>query len=183
MYIPAWLIVIFIVVGYLYFRSKRKDEGDFDDPKTLKGIWELAEFHKQRVLEKSPLIEEYLKDERDLVLAMEKDAIRLRERYKHQPEKQKQFAQDWLDYARAISEIKTAREILDVDWEDGSYNRFDEDTKESFLVAQEVSKRIEQELGKDSHIKVVNDRLHKKAEVANSILDSKPKKTDNQKSK
>jgi DNA-directed RNA polymerase subunit N (RpoN/RPB10) len=105
-----------------------------------------------------------------MVVAMEKDAIKLRERYKHNPDKQKDIARDWMNYAKAVQELKSASELLDVDWEDGAYDRFDENTKESYAVVYEVGKRVLDELGKESHLKVVHDRLQKKAEAVNEVL-------------
>lgn len=175
MYIPTWLIIIAIcVVVWFYFKSKKGSVNDDGEPTTVEGMWQSAEWSMGRVMEKSPLsgLEEIdsFKDEREMVKAMETDAVRLRERYKHNPEKQKQIARDWMDYANAVREVKSAREMLDVDWEDGAYDRFDESTKESYAVIHEVAKRAEDELGKDSHLKVVHDRLRKHAQIANEVL-------------
>jgi len=174
MYIPTWIVIILICVGIYFYFKKRKVNNASDEPTTVEEMWQSAEFWKTRVMEKSPLsgLEEIksFEDEREMVKAMETDAIRLRERYKHDPEKQKRIARDWMDYANAVNEIKTARELLDVDWEDGAYDRFDEKTKESYAVIHEVAKRVEDELGKESHLKVVHDRLRKHAEIANEVL-------------
>lgn len=182
MYIPTWLIVIAIGIGiYFYFRSKKRSEVSDGEPTTVQEMWERAEYNMARVLEKSPNLEEYLQDERDMVRAMERDAIRLRERYKHNPEKQKEVARDWMDYSNAIAEIKFAREMLDVDWEDDAYDRHDERTKESYLVVQEVAKRVESELGEESSSKIVHDRLRKQAEAINEIGEKKSKKKKKEK--
>lgn len=172
MYIPIWIIVAGAIIYFLWIR-KRSVVSD-GEPTTVEEMWRSAEWSMGRVMEKSPLsgLEEIgsFKDEREMVKAMETDAIRLRERYKHDPEKQKRIARDWMDYAKAVQEVKSAREMLDVDWEDGAYDRFDESTKESYAVIHEVAKRIEDELGKDSHLKVVHDRLRKHAQAANEVL-------------
>ncbi len=172
MYIPVWIIVIGVII---YFFWARKRNSTFsDEPSTVEEMWRQAEYSMTRVMEKSPIsgLEEIngFKDDREMVKAMETDAIRLRERYKHNSDKQKQIARDWMDYAKAVQEIKSAREMLDVDWEDGAYDRFDESTKESYAVIHEVVKRVEDELGKESHLKVVHDRLRKHAEAANEVL-------------
>ena len=137
-------------------------------------MWQSAKWNVERVMEKSSFsgLEEMdsFKNEREMVRAMETDALRLRERHKHNPEKQKQLAQDWMDYANAVAEVKSAREMLDVDMEDGAYERFDESTMESYAVIQEVTKRMENELGRDSHIKAVLDQLRKHAQIENDVL-------------
>lgn len=172
MYIPTWIIVIALIV--YFFWVKKKGAVSDNEELTVEEMWRRAEFSKQRVIEKSPLsgLEDIgsFNDEREMVKAMENDAIRLRERYKHDPIKQKQIAHDWMDYADAVQEVKSAREMLDVDWEDGAYNRFDEKVKEPYAVIKEVGKRIEDELDKESHLKVVHDKLKKGAEVANEVL-------------
>ena len=187
MYIPTWLIIIAAILIFFIWKSKKKGVDSDGEPTTVEEMWQSAEFSMGRVMEKSPLsgLEEIgsFKDEREMVKAMETDAIRLRERYKHNPEKQKQIARDWMNYARAVQEIKFAREMLDVDWEDGAYDRFDESTKESYAVIHEVAKRIEDELGKESHLKVVHDRLRKHAQAANEVLTKSAEKMEKEKKK
>ena len=184
MYIPAWLIVIAICVGvYFYFKSKKDNNGE---PTTVKEMWRQAEFFKGQIMEKemmekSPLSgggeRERFEREREMVKAMETDAIRLRERYKHDQEKQKRIAKDWFDYARAVKEIKLASVLLDVDWREGAYDRFDERTKESYAIIHEVAKRVGAELGEESHSKVVHDRLREMGKAmsknAEKIVDEK----------
>jgi hypothetical protein len=183
MYIPIWLIIAGVIIYFLWFRKKNVvSDGE---PTTVEEMWRSAEWSMGRVMEKSPLsgLEEIgsFKDEREMVKAMETDAIRLRERYKHDPEKQKRIARDWMDYAKAVQEVKSAREMLDVDWEDGAYDRFDVSTKESYAIIHEVAKRVEDELGKDSHLKVVHDRLRKHAQIANEVLTKSAEKMEKEK--
>src|SRR3989344_5412506 len=138
MYIPTWPIIIATVVIFFIWKSKKKGANSDGEPTTVEEMWQSAEFSMGRVMEKSPLsgLEEIgsFKDEREMVKAMETDAIRLRERYKHDQEKQKRIAKDWFDYARAVKEIKLASVLLDVDWREGAYDRFDERTKESYAI-------------------------------------------------
>jgi hypothetical protein len=180
MYIPTWIVIIAVIGLYIYLQSRKRNSISGDEPSTVEEMWRQAEYSMKRVMEKSPLtgLEEIgsFKDERDMVGAMEKDAIRLRERYKHDPIKQKEIARDWMDFAKAVQEIKSAGELLDVDWEDGAYDRFDGNVKESYAVVHEVTRRVENELGKESHLKVVHDRLTKKAEAVNEIFAEKLEK-------
>lgn len=172
MYIPTWIIVIIIIAGvYFYTRYKKRTTASAEDESlTFEQMWGRAEGYMKIVLMKSPNLENYLQDERDMVRAMERDMIRLRERYKHEPIKQLEIARDWMDYSNAVSEIKFARERLDVDMEETAYDSFDERTKEPYVTVQEVAKRVEEILGKDSSSKLVHDRLRKHAEAANEVL-------------
>lgn len=172
MYIPSWLIVLAIIMGvYLYLKSRKKENNHSEQPINIEAMWEQAEVDMAGILEKSPLLENHLQDERDMVRAMERDMIRLRERYKHNEQKQKEIVHDWMDYAGSVRKIKFARELLDVNMEDTAYDEYTEDTKEAYIKIQEIGERIEKELGKDSSSKLVHDRLRKQAEIANKILD------------
>lgn len=175
MYIPFWIVAVAAIIA-IYFYSKSKKSFPSKDSLSVEKMWIQAQNNVARVQEKSPLLENYLQDERDMVKAMEKDMLRLRERYKHNDIKQKEIARDWMDYSDAVAEVKFARELLDVDTEDDAYDRFDENTKEAFLTIQEVAKRVEDELGKDSNSKIVHDRLRKHAETVSEILNKNTKK-------
>lgn len=177
MYIPTWVIIV-VVITVWYFYSKAKKTGIIsdDEPKTFDGMWKQAEGNMERVLSKSSNLEDYLQDERAMVRAMEHDAILLRERYKHDPKKQLEIARDWMDYSDAVAETKFAREMLDVDMEDNAYDRFDERTRVPFLTLKEITKRIMNELGEDSSIKAVHDRMQGHSKVANEILKKSAKR-------
>lgn len=182
MYIPTWLIVVVVITGiYFYLQSKKRSGASENQALTTEDMWKRAEANMTRVLEKSPLLEDYLQDERDMVKAMERDMIRLRERYKHDPQKQIEVARDWMDYSNAITEVKFAREMLDVDWKDGAYDRYDEQVKEANISIQEIAERVEKVLGKDSSSKLVYDRLRKQAKVIDKIGEKTQKKSTKQK--
>jgi len=171
MYIPTWFIIVAVIVGwYFYSKSRRKTSTSDDKPTTFDEMWEQAERNKERVFSKSPNLENHLQNERDMVTAMERDAIRLRERYKHDPKKQLEIAQDWMDYSDAVAETKFAREMLDVDIEDNAFDRFDERTKVPFLTVQEIGKRVEEELGEDSSSRIVHNRMKEHSKVTDEIL-------------
>ena len=183
MYIPIWLIVVGVIVYFIWFKKKNSVSSDW--PSTVEEMWNSAKYSMGRVIEKSPIsgLEEIgsFNNEREMVKAMENDAIKLRERYKHDPVKQVQIARDWMDYANAVQEVKTATEMLDVDWEDGAYDRFNESTKEAYAVIREVGKRVEDELGKESHIKYIHDKMKKKAEAVNEVFAEKEERETNKK--
>ena len=170
MYIPTWLIIIVVITGiYFYLQFRKRNSAIENQDLTTEDMWRRAETNMAMVLEKSPLIEDYLQDERDMIKAMERDMIRLRERYKHNTQKQTEVARDWMDYSNAIVEIKFAREMLDVDMEDSSWESFDERTKDVFIVIQEIAKRVEKVLGQESSSKLVHDILRKKADAVDEI--------------
>ena len=68
------------------------------------------------VVEKSPNLEKnHLQTEREMVKAMEKDMVRLRERFKHDAKKQNEIARDWNGiYSSCVGVIKQSRELLRV---------------------------------------------------------------------
>lgn len=187
MYISTWIIVIIVIAGiYLYSRSKKRGEKGITadgESLTAEEMWERGEANTARVLEKSPLIENYLQDERDMVKAMERDMIRLRERFKHDTKKQLEVARDWMDYSGAVAQIKFAREMLDVDMEDTAHDSYDGRTKESYITVQEIGKRVEEILGNDSSSKLVHDRLRKQAEAIDEIGGKMQKGKEEQKDK
>lgn len=165
MYIPTWFVITVIGIGvYFYFRKRTRASISDCESNTVEEMWEQASRNMDSVLRESVNLEGWLQDERDMVRAMERDVIRLRERYKHNSEKQKEITRDWMDYSNAVAEIKFAREMLDIDLEDGAFDRYDERTKESNLIVQEIAKRIEGELGEESSSKLVHDRLRKQVE-------------------
>ncbi len=160
MYIPIWLVIL-LIFGAIYFYFKRS--GD-NKPNTVEELWKRADYLKKSVMEKSMIasLEEMndFENLREMIRAMETDSLRLRERYKYNQEKQKQVAQDWMNYANAIRQIKFASELLDTDMEKGAHDRFNERVKGSYASIWEITKRMEDELGKESHLKAVNDLLH-----------------------
>jgi hypothetical protein len=174
MYISTWIIIIAIIVGvYFYFRlqrTKRKTLNEEYESLTTEQMWNRAEGHMASVLEKSPNLEDYLQNERDMVKAMEKDMIRLRERYKHDAKKQNEIARDWMDYSSCVGVIKNSRELLDVDTRPDASDRYDRLTKVPYVIVQEVAKRVEDMLGKDSSSKLVHDKLKKNAQAIEEVF-------------
>lgn len=179
MYISTWIIVVVVIAGiYFYSRSKKGNQNLVvgNESLTAEEMWERAEMNMAKVLSKSPNLENYLQDEREMVKAMERDMVRLRERFKHDPKKQLEVARDWMDYSGAVDRIKFSREWLDVDMEDTAYDAHDERTKEAYVAVQEIAKRVEEMLGKDSSSKLVHDKLKKHAEVVDEIMTKEQKK-------
>lgn len=146
MYVPGWFILLLAVLAlYLYFHYAKRNM----DVSNMDGMWKQAEQNVARVMEKSVLIEDFLEMERGLIMAMEHDMLRLRERYKHNQERQKEIAKDWMDYSEALAAIRLRRELLDADWESGAMERFEKETTAAYITAQEITKRVEKELGED----------------------------------
>jgi hypothetical protein len=110
-------------------------------------------------------MDDYLHDEREMVLAMETDSIRLRERFKHDAAKQRQIAQDWCDYASALGDFKWSREMLNVDSADDAFQQHGDRTKDSQIAIQEIGRRVIDALGEPSHLKVVLDEVEREAEL------------------
>lgn len=178
MYIPAWLIVGLVIIGiYVYLQSRRKNSAVANKALTTEDMWRQAEALKAMVLAESPLPKEFLQNEIDMVEAMERDMVRLRERHKHDPQKQNEIARDWMDYANAVEELKSASVNLDLD---GAWDRYGEATKKAWVAVQEIAKRVEEELGKDSSSRSVHDNLRKKADALDKISEEKARKSTKQ---
>ena len=79
----TWLVLVswFLWSIWNWVRSRR--------PPSVEQVWELGNRNRDRVLEYSHLMDDYLHDEREGVRAMETDSIRLRERFKHDAAKQR----------------------------------------------------------------------------------------------
>jgi predicted nuclease with TOPRIM domain len=172
MYISTWIIVAIIIAGiYFYSRShKRKTLNEEYESLTTEQMWNRAEEHMTNVLEKSPNLENYLQTEREMVKAMEKDMVRLRERFKHDAKKQNEIARDWMDYSSCVGVIKQSRELLDVDTRPDASDRYDRLTKVPYVIIQEVAKRVEDMLGQDSSSKLVHDKLKKNAQAIEEVF-------------
>ncbi|MFH1670214.1 MAG: hypothetical protein ABIA92_01365 [Patescibacteria group bacterium] len=163
-------LIIAIGVGVLIYLLLKGNKSKTEEKMTTEEMWSVAEVNMERVMAKSPNLEEHLQDERDMVRAMEMDMIRLRERFKHDPTKQREIAQDWMDYSGAVERMKFASEMLDCDMSRDAYDSYGERVKEPHMAVQEIGKRIENMLGEESSSKLVHDRLKKKAEAADEIL-------------
>jgi hypothetical protein len=172
MYISTWVIIITIIAVIYFYSRSRKAKSTVGENLSTEQMWASADFWMQGVLEESPLIEKYLQDERDMVNAMERDMIRLKERFKHDAKKQLQIAQDWMDYSKSVYKIKSSRELLDVDWEDTALDTYEENTKEAYVIIQEIAKRVENELGKESNSKITHDRLRNHAKAVNEVFET-----------
>ncbi|MFC1751458.1 hypothetical protein ACFL2V_22050 [Pseudomonadota bacterium] len=156
MYIPGWLIIVFIVVAILFYIKYRSE-----NPPTG-AMWKEAEANMQIVLDESFVPEgDELQVERKFIKTMEVDMKLLRERYKDNPEKLKQIARDWMNYSDAIVQKKTAREMLIVAHGDDvaeAIKDVQERSERAIIVIEEITKRIEKELGKDSNIKKIQNK-------------------------
>lgn len=176
MYLPTWLIILAIGIGiYLYFKNKGSNhiEMDSNDPER---IWEQADYWMDSVLEKGHL-DDFLQDEKDMVREMQKDMIRLRERHKHNEQKQKEIANDWYTYANSVYKVKTARQLLDVNMDDDAFETYSEDTKEANIAIQEIGERVEKELGEHSCVRRIHDRLRRHSEMSNQVMSDSIKKS------
>lgn len=151
MYVPAWFMIgifVFIVASYFYLNYR---EGRVIDNQALstEEMWRQGNLGMAKVLKKVSLPEEFLQDEINMVKRMEKDMIRLREKYQNDPKKQREIARNWMNYANAVVEIKNSREEFDTDLKEGAFDRFDERTKKTYLAIEEIASRVKERLEKD----------------------------------
>jgi hypothetical protein len=69
--------------------------------------------------------------------------LQLKERYKHNSiEERLKIYQDWYDFTEALHDLNFAHEMLEYDWEDGAYDRYDESIKEPRIKMLEIEKRF-----------------------------------------
>ena len=81
---------------------------------------------------------------KEAIEEMEKKYIRLKEKFKHEPEKRIKVVRDWFDYLNALREFYFAAKLLDVDMEEGASDRFDEKIKEPVIRKDEIEKRFDE---------------------------------------
>lgn len=155
-------LTIVVILIAIYYGGKIYQDYQERKPESPKEMWKKAEVSMAKVMEKSPNIEKYLQDDRDRVQAMEKDMIRLRERFKQDSKKQSEISRDWMDFANAMDEMKSAKEMLDVAVNEKEDEVIRENIEKSFVIAEEIYERVKRILGKESASKIVNDRLAKR---------------------
>lgn len=159
MYIPFWFIfLIIIVIIYLYFKSRKKKDIYETSDLTIEEMWNRAKNYMDTVLENSPILGDYLQDEKDMVIAMEKDMIRLNERQKFNEDKKYEIARDWMDYSYAVTNIKLAKELIQVATEENDYIINDKLLLTSYLTIKEIALRVQKELGENAYSKIVHDK-------------------------
>lgn len=88
-------------------------------------------------------------DYQDAFDVMEVNYFRLKQRFAHEPEKAVEIARDWYRYVQALYDLKSARILLDVDWDDGAWDRADQRTKEPTIAKDEIEKKFNALLGND----------------------------------
>jgi len=139
MYIPTWLIVIVTIVFFIY-RSKKVNIGDIE---------KSVHFLKESIFSLEHFDSPHFIDVQDAFNAMEINYLRLKQRYSHTPEKVLEIAKDWYKYVDALRELKYARVMLDVDWNDGAFDRAEERIKEPSIIKQEVENKFKSLLDED----------------------------------
>lgn len=161
MYIPVWLIVVAIVFIFFYISKKRVSGTIQDEEERPEWLWERGYYWKRIVNEesvvmggKSTSIIEYLD-------AMEKDSLRLKERFKHDSKKQFEIAKDWYDFAEASSDAKHSIEMSIVAYDDESEKDASESMDAARIVVQEISTRVINELGEVSQLKLIRNKYEK----------------------
>lgn len=141
----ASLVLLFAVVALcvLLFEKYQPNK-----PETaIRQLEQRAEFWKHRALEDLLQLGTGLYD--FLLNAAEQDYMRLKQRYKHDPDPQRrlQIAQDWADYVYAIYELSHARNLLDVDWGGDAVDSCADSTKAAQITRQEIERRFQEMLG------------------------------------
>lgn len=145
MYIPTWLIIIGAIVIFFIWKSKKK----FERPASVEGIEKSIQFLKERIFELEHIDSPHFIDYQDAFDVMEVNYLRLKQRFSHTPDKVLEIARDWWKYVEALSDLKHARVMLDVDMSDNSWDNAGERMKEPSIVREEVEKKFKSLLGDD----------------------------------
>ena len=82
----------------------------------------------------------------------EDDYTRLSERFRHDPIKRIEFAEDWRNYAEAINRITSSGDMFAVDGfcvdgDDDELKRYREAINEPNIIREEIEKRFQKALG------------------------------------
>ncbi|MBP7058068.1 hypothetical protein KBB06_01860 [Candidatus Gracilibacteria bacterium] len=153
MFIPIWLIsiaIVFIVAAAFIISAYLQDKKIFDEKEEKKITYEhllhQAELNKKRVIEKSRSIDKYLQEEKDMVTKMGKDINHLQKIHHDNPQKLIELAHDWMNYSNAVAELKYAKELRHIDWEDNAQDNFTKRTAAAANIIRDVTQRIKNEL-------------------------------------
>jgi len=148
MYIPAWLLVLGIIVVYWFYKNSNKGK-TASKADSLDDIEAKVAFFKDGIFNLEHLDSPHFIDTQNDYDIMEVNYLRLKERYAHTPAKLMELAQGWLRYVMALRDLKQARLILDVDFSDNVYENFDENIKQPTIAKEEIEKKFKALLGKD----------------------------------
>lgn len=143
-----WVVVICVVIYWLYTLLKNKGIGQ--QPRKIEDIEDSVYKIKVRIFELEPLFDSpHFIDYQNAYEAMEVNYLRLKQRFTHTPEKALEIALDWESYVQALSDLRFARVMLDVDLSDTAWENAGERMKEPSIIVEEVEKKFKGLLGKD----------------------------------
>lgn len=180
MYIPFWLIVIAVIVFFWWNNSKSKQknaqENEDVDAITAAGdslehLEHIAQTYKKSLLELAHFDSPRIIDLQDKFVVMETNYFRVKQRFLSDDVKKLELARDWARYVEALNDLKTARILLDVDMSDEAFDHFEENSKEPWIITDEVEKKFKELLGKDFQKLLPDfDERKKKAGKENSFF-------------
>lgn len=148
MYIPAWLLILGIIVIYWFYKNSNKG-GAVSRPDCLDDIEGKVFYFKDEIFKLEHFNSPHFIDAQNNYDIMEVNYLRLKERYAHMPDKLMELAQDWLRYVEALRDTKQARVMLDVDFTDDAFEHFEEASKQPTIITEEIEKKFKTLLGKD----------------------------------
>jgi len=142
MYIPIWVLIIVIVIIYFVYGKKSKKI-------TVEVIETQIPHLKERIFSLERFDSPHFLDVQNAFDAMEVNYLRLKQRNIHLPEKVLEIAEDWKRYVESLGDLKYARVMLDVDLNEGAWDRAEENMKEPSIVKIEIEKKFKSLLGED----------------------------------
>jgi hypothetical protein len=146
MYLPNELAILLIigVICYLIYLAyklyKSKHPG-------IEDIEVMVDYEKKRLFEDEPITDCTILHKDFNV--MEKNYLRLKQRLSSKKDKRLEIAQDRYKYAQTLNEIKFQDVMLTCSNSDNAYEEYDELTKETYIIKDEIEKKLKLLLGKD----------------------------------
>lgn len=146
MYLPDELARI-VIIGFVIYAIYKVY--NIIHPK-IEDIEAYVESHKKRWFDSSSHLVSYLANsELEDFKIMERHYFRLKQRFSSDYKKKLEIAKDWQKYTNTISDIESANVVLDVDDSNNAYENYDENTREAFIVKDEIEKKFKSLLGND----------------------------------
>ena len=146
MYLPNGL-VIFLIIGiifyfiYLAYKLYKSKNPSIED------IEVMVNYQKKELFQDEPITNCTILH-KDFNI-MEKNYLRLKQRFSTEKHKRLEIAQDRYKYVQTLNEIKFQNVMLTCSDNDNAYENYDELTKETYIIQDEIEKKFKLLLGKD----------------------------------
>lgn len=146
MYLPNELAILLIIgficyliyLAYKLYKSKHP---------SIEDIEVMVDHKKKRLFEDEPITDCTILHKDFNV--MEENYLRLKQRFSSKKDKRLEIAQDRYKYTQTLNDIKFQNVMLICNDSDNAYDEYDELTKETYIIQDEIKKKFKWLLGKD----------------------------------